>query len=154
MRQTFEKDGKIRSFEVVDGRAMATLQIGGKWVANPTLEAFLADGWREYIAPEPEVIEDNFVGEGIEQPIKDEVVEPPKKTYEQRVVELIRLHYSVDDELAILRQRDTKTEEFEEYNSYCENCKTIARVEFGLNVEKEVTAVEEPTEDIVKPIEE
>ena len=154
MRQTFEKDGKTRSFEVVDDRVMATLQIGGEWVANPMLESFLADGWQEYIAPEPEVIEENFVGEGIEQPVEEEVVETPKKTYEQRVVELIRLHYSVDDELAILRQRDTKTEEFEEYNSYCENCKTIARVEFGLQEVKEVPVTEEPIENIVEPIEE
>jgi len=54
MIQIFEKDGKVRSFEVVDGRVMATVQIFGEWVANPTIEAFLADGWREYIAPEPE----------------------------------------------------------------------------------------------------
>ena len=127
MRQTFEKDGKVRSFEAVYDRVMATLQIGGEWVANPTLESFLAEGWREYIAPEPEVTDGEFVEEGSEQPVEEEVVETPKKTYEQRVVELIRLHYSVDDELAILRQRDTKTEEFEEYNSYCENCKTIRR---------------------------
>lgn len=154
MIQTFEKDGKVRSFEVVDDRVMATLQIGGGWVANPTLEAFLADGWREYIAPEPEVTDEDFVEEGIEQPVEEEVVETPKKTYEQRVVELIRLRYSVDDELAILRQRDTKTEEFEEYNAYCENCKTIARVEFGLQEVKEVPVTEEPIEDIVEPIEE
>lgn len=51
MRQTFEKDGKVRSFEVTDGRVMATLQIGGEWVANPQLEAFLADGWSEYVEP-------------------------------------------------------------------------------------------------------
>lgn len=98
--------------------------------------------------------EEDFVEEGIEQPVEEEVVETPKKTYEQRVVELIRLHYSVDDELAILRQRDTKTEEFEEYNSYCENCKTIARVEFGLQEVKEVPVTEEPIENIVEPIEE
>lgn len=154
MRQTFEKDGKVRSFEVVDDRVMATLQIGGEWVANPSLEVFLADGWREYIAPEPEVTDEDFVEEEIEQPIENEVVETQKKTYEQRVVELIRLRYSVDDELAILRQRDTKTEEFEEYNSYCENCKTIAKVEFGLQEVKEVPAIEEHIEDIVEPIEE
>lgn len=54
MRKTFEKEGIIRSFEVVDNRVMATIEMGGEWVANPTLEAFLADGWREYIAPVPE----------------------------------------------------------------------------------------------------
>ena len=99
--------------------------------------------------PEPDTVEENLIA----PPVYDEVVETPKKTYEQRVVELIRLHYSVDDELAILRQRDIKTEEFEEYNSYCENCKTIARVEFGIQEVKEVPVLEEPTESIIEPIE-
>lgn len=108
MRQTFEKDSKIRSFEVADDRVMATLQIGGEWVANPSLEAFLADGWREYITQESA---------------------PYQPTYEERVVELIRLRYDVNAELAILRQRDSKPEEFAEYNAYCEECKLQAKEE-------------------------
>lgn len=43
--------------------------------------------------------------------------------YEQRVVNRIREKYSVDDELAILRQRHTKPEEFAEYNNFVENIK-------------------------------
>lgn len=53
MRQTFIKDGNIRSYEVQDGKVIATLLIDGVWVSNPTLEAFYADGWEDYIAPEP-----------------------------------------------------------------------------------------------------
>ena len=102
MIQIFEKDGKVRSFEVVNNRVMATLQIGGEWVANPTLEAFFVDGWREYVVPEPT---------------------PYQPTYEERVVELIRLRYDVNAEVAILRQRDSKSDEFSEYNAYCEECK-------------------------------
>ena len=102
MIQIFKKDGKVRSFEVTDDRVMATLQIGGEWVANPTLKAFLTDGWQEYVAQEPT---------------------PYQPTYEERVVELIRLRYDVNAELAILRQRDSKPEEFAEYNAYCEECK-------------------------------
>ena len=140
-----------------------SLVYNGNTYVPPTDELLVEAGYeiREVEIPEPEVIEGDFVEEGIEQPIENEVVETPKKTYEQRVVELIRLRYSVDDELAILRQRETKTEEFEEYNSYCENCKTIARVEFGLQEVKVVPEVEElqedidaPLEDIVEPIEE
>ena len=48
-------------------------------------------------------------------------------TYEEKVVSLIREKYSVDDELAIQRQRDTKPEEFQEYYNYCEECKEIAK---------------------------
>ena len=40
---------------------------------------------------------------------------------------LIREKYTMDDGFAILRQRDTKTEEFLEYNAYCEECKRIAK---------------------------
>lgn len=43
--------------------------------------------------------------------------------YEQRVVNRIRTVYSIDDELAILRQRDTKPEEFAEYNAFVERIK-------------------------------
>lgn len=44
--------------------------------------------------------------------------------YEKRVVNRIREVYSVDDELALLRQRDTKPEEFAEYNAFVEQIKT------------------------------
>lgn len=43
--------------------------------------------------------------------------------YKDRVVLRIREKYSLDDELAILRQRDTKPQEFEEYNGYVEKIK-------------------------------
>lgn len=47
--------------------------------------------------------------------------------YEDRVVTRIRKRYSVNDELAILRQRHTKPEEFEEYNSFVERVKDEER---------------------------
>ena len=49
--------------------------------------------------------------------------------YEQRVVSRIRERYSIDDELAILRQRDSKPEEFAEYNAYVEKVKAEERGE-------------------------
>ena len=48
-------------------------------------------------------------------------------TYEQRIVNRIRERYSVDDELAILRQRDTKPEEFNTYNEFVERIKVEER---------------------------
>lgn len=54
IRKSYIKDGKVRSFQVDDERVYATLEIGGQWVSNPTMTDFLADGWREYIAPVPE----------------------------------------------------------------------------------------------------
>lgn len=51
----------------------------------------------------------------------------PSIPYEQRVVNRIREKYTVDDELAILRQRDTKPEEFTEYNNFVEKIKEEER---------------------------
>ena len=54
--------------------------------------------------------------------------EVPPIPYEERVVSRIREVYSVDDELAILRQRDTKPEEFREYNRVVEAIKAEERM--------------------------
>ena len=43
--------------------------------------------------------------------------------YKERVISRIRTIYSVDDEIAILRQRDSKPEEFAEYNAFVERIK-------------------------------
>ena len=46
-----------------------------------------------------------------------------KIEYENKIVTLIRKKYNINQELAILRQRDTKPQEFAEYNEYVEQCK-------------------------------
>lgn len=71
------------------------------------------------IVYEYEVIPD--VSEEKEMPV-------PEIPYKEQVVAKIRERYSVDDELAILRQRDTKPDEFEAYNEYAESCKEKARL--------------------------
>ncbi len=43
--------------------------------------------------------------------------------YENKIVALIRQKYNVNQELAILRQREVKPQEFAEYNEYAEQCK-------------------------------
>ena len=48
-------------------------------------------------------------------------------SYEEIVSTLIREKYSIDDELALHRQRDVKTDEFEQYYAFCEACKTKAK---------------------------
>lgn len=55
--------------------------------------------------------------------VKNVDIEMPLIPYEERVVSRIREVYSVDDELAILRQRDTKKDEFDTYNSFVEQVK-------------------------------
>ena len=54
-----------------------------------------------------------------------EIIEPIP--YEQRVENRIREKYSAGAEFAILRQRDTKPEEFAEYFAYCEKVKAEER---------------------------
>lgn len=48
--------------------------------------------------------------------------------YKDRVIARIRQKYSLDDEIAIIRQRDTKPLEFEEYNSFAEQVKAEEKV--------------------------
>lgn len=54
-------------------------------------------------------------------------LENSKPPYQERVVDRIRAIYSINDELAILRQRDTKPEEFAEYNAIVERIKEEER---------------------------
>ena len=51
------------------------------------------------------------------------------EVYGQEVDRLIRKRYTLSQELAIMRQRDTKPEEWEAYNAYCEECKAEAKRE-------------------------
>lgn len=103
---TKQIDGKT----IIKPRNMIVVVKGDKQIINPTEEQILADGWEVYI-PAP--------------------VEPYKPTYEERVEQLIRERYSVNQELAIQRQRETKPDEFEEYFAYCEECKATAKEEFA-----------------------
>lgn len=53
------------------------------------------------------------------------------KLQEALISEKIRKVYSVNDELAILRQRDEKPEEFEAYYSFVEECKREVKERLG-----------------------
>lgn len=52
--------------------------------------------------------------------------------YEDMIVNEIRKKYSVNQELAILRQRDTKLDEYQEYFDYAEQCKLKAKQFFNM----------------------
>ena len=49
--------------------------------------------------------------------------------YESEIIRKIRKRYTVNQELAILRQRDTKPQEFAEYNAFVEQCKAEVKEE-------------------------
>jgi len=60
---------------------------------------------------------------------EDDTGTPPAQIdYGETVNGLIRRKYTLSEELAILRKRDTKAEEFEAYNAYAESCKGEARL--------------------------
>lgn len=101
MRQYFIKDGQVRSFEVQDGKVIATLLIGGEWVSNPTLAAFYADGWQDYTPPTPE---------------------PVLPTIEELVEGKLRERYTINQEFEVQRKRDTEPENFADYYAYVEEC--------------------------------
>ena len=54
------------------------------------------------------------------------------ESYPQLVENKIRKKYSVSAEFAILRQRNSKPEEFAEYNAFCELCKAEAKTELNI----------------------
>jgi hypothetical protein len=60
-------------------------------------------------------------------------VEYPAPSYEQLVQSYIRERYSVDEELALNRQRNTKVDEFKAYFDFCESCKVRAKAETTKN---------------------
>ena len=55
-----------------------------------------------------------------------------EQLYDNLVTTKIRKRYSLNQELAILRQRDTKEEEFAAYNAYAEQCKIEAKAEMEI----------------------
>lgn len=53
-------------------------------------------------------------------------------SYDDAVDAEIRKRYSVSQEFAILRQREEKPNEYNEYYTYCENCKAYVKKQKGV----------------------
>lgn len=87
----------------------------GRRYYNVSEAMAFADGWSVYTPS-----------------VRESVAVPLEEQYKNRIVELIREKYSIDDELSIQRQRYTKPEEFEAYNAFVESCKIQAREELGI----------------------
>lgn len=77
------------------------------------------------------------IGLSVEQ--CEEVNEVPnirnEEDYGNQVNDLIRRRYSLSEELAILRQKDEKPDEYRAYFAFCEECKAKAKVEVEQNKE-------------------
>ena len=99
---------------------MRSLPNGGLWGGRPTDEQLEEWGYVEYTDP---------VVEPIEIPIEQQ--------YKELVVSKIRSMYTIDDELALQRQKESKEQEWQAYYNYCEQCKSEAREELGYNESEE-----------------
>ena len=58
-----------------------------------------------------------------------------EEDYGNQVNDLIRRRYSLSEELAILRQKDEKPDEYRIYFAFCEECKANAKREMEQNKE-------------------
>lgn len=102
MNKLFIKNGIILPLKDIE------IVKGGFRTFNPSEEMVVEDGWTPYI--QQQVLPQSSL----------------EDLYKLRIVDLIRQRYSMDDELAIQRQRDIKVKEFDEYNQFAESCKEIA----------------------------
>lgn len=57
----------------------------------------------------------------------NEIAQETEEAYKHAVVAEIRKQYTMDDELAINRQKESKPEEFAAYFTYCESCKSTIK---------------------------
>lgn len=77
------------------------------------------------------------IGLSVEQ--CEEVDEIPnirnEEDYGNHVNDLIRRRYSLREELAILRQKEEKPDEYRAYFAFCEECKAKAKAEVEQNKE-------------------
>ena len=94
---------------IIKNRNEIVLFINGYQIFNPSEEMLFENGWKKY-----------------EQPKYTES-RPVEVIYKDFIIDNIRLRYSIDDEIAILRQKDEKIDEFKEYNNYVEECKLLAK---------------------------
>ena len=74
------------------------------------------------IAFNPVVVERE--GENVDE-YQDQVI-VPEATKGAIVEALVRRQFSVSDEIALLRQRNSKKAEFNAYDAFVEECKTLA----------------------------
>ena len=134
MKKTFKKDNIKKTFNVEGNKVIATVQLTSGWISNPTLDAFLNDGWEEYTEPEVE-------------PVK------PKYTERELVEQYMRIHGypTPGSELAVvfnyLENKDNEhyIQEYEQHKATREAAKKWAKEQLGITEEETVVEEEEKT---------
>lgn len=114
--------------------------IGDTTIVNPTEEQYEEAGYyelEETAKPESKKWYNTVAKyELIENKIHQswEYTKKEKPEYSELIVGYIREVYSIDDELALQRQcnnSEEKKQEFDEYNSFCDNCKLKAKADIS-----------------------
>jgi uncharacterized protein YheU (UPF0270 family) len=101
------KDDKIISVAIIEDKVVATIEINGKWVSNPTLQQMYDCGWEEYTM----VIEE-------ELPTIENLVEGALREGIDGGSPL----YTINKEFKVLRLKDINTEDFIIYNDRVNQC--------------------------------
>lgn len=122
--------------KLVDDTITTTIQAvqGQEEVGHYEVVATYSNGGQdvEWVVDKP-YIEAQLEREEIEQiqvyiPFTaEEQVQYNQQRYENLVESKIRARYTLSQELAILRQKETKEEEYQAYFAYCEECKAEAK---------------------------
>ena len=109
--------------------------IGDSIIVNPTAEQYAQVGYYELIEQEKPKI-DKWYHINYEYELKNNQIvkkyfaeKDEEPIYSELVKKYIREEYSIEDEIAILRQKENsegKKSDFDNYNSFCENCKIKA----------------------------
>ena len=63
-------------------------------------------------------------------------------TREQMIANVIAGKYSIDDQIAILRQKETKPEEWEAFNAFAEKAKAVVTAEYETIAAQEAAEAE------------
>lgn len=120
---TISPDEGKELFRISDGSIFRdTIQLGYHYNAEGEfVKEVPADFGERDITPEEDVTEEDVV----EEPTSylDEY------EYKELTEKYIRQRYSISEEFAVLRQRDTKPDDFQQYYDYCEECKAKAKEE-------------------------
>ena len=105
------------------------LLLGDNIIINPTDKQFKEAGYYDV-----EIIEDEGKDKVVKGVIKHYVGKPDVNLlYKNRVGELISEKYTINDEIALHRQKDSKPDQYQEYYEYCEACKAQAKKELGID---------------------
>lgn len=114
-------------YKLKDGKCYDKKQID-EWIERSGVTV----SFEEVDIPVDEDITDAKFEDFVDGAFSREVYEKRKQfEYEAYVESLIHERYTIGRELAILRQRDEKPEEFAEYNAFAEECKLMAKKQFG-----------------------